>query len=199
MLIYLKFDFSEFSDEDDEVFSKAKKTWYCKNCDRTLSIGTSKSTHSIICATKHICEICHESFDLKLSLRKHKRVVHNERFTTKYSCSICSKMFVNSKSRDLHEQNHRSRLRCKACHTYFEKSEELKNHYKMNESCDKTHLCPECGKRFRLRESLNGHIRRHRGEKPHKCQLCEKGKLHTYKALMTFNQRYYINNQIANA
>lgn len=185
---YSVFYVLEINDTEDDLNPNKKMvSWYCNECGKTLSIGTSKKKHAGSCSIKHICEICNEAFDLKITLRKHKRVVHKIEFMKQYSCSVCLKMFTKSRNRDYHEKVHKKRLRCKACHTLFQTSDELKTHYKMNENCEKRHLCPECGKRFREKNLLDAHLRRHTGEKPYKCKLCDKGKNFSISKFMLTN------------
>ena len=66
-----------------------------------------------------------------------------------FPCCICGRRFTQKSSARIHEMTQHTvdRGRC--------------------------HECELCGQRFNKRSIRDAHVRRHKGEKPHKCTLCD--------------------------
>ncbi|KAJ8362997.1 hypothetical protein SKAU_G00118280, partial [Synaphobranchus kaupii] len=64
-------------------------------------------------------------------------------------------------------------FKCTQCGKCFKIKSTLNKHLRIHRG-EKPYKCPQCGKCFSERHSLNCHQRIHTGEKPYKCTQCEK-------------------------
>lgn len=94
---------------------------------------------------KYLCQICEKEFLGFNDLRKHIRIHTDER---PYQCQHCSKSFRQG-----------------GC---------LKNHIASQHGTTQTFICYYCNKSFPIKERLRLHMRLHSGEKPYRCDLCDK-------------------------
>ncbi|XP_041830687.1 uncharacterized protein LOC121632933 [Melanotaenia boesemani] len=92
-----------------------------------------------------------------------------------FSCSECSKQFVNKQSFKSHMRIHRGEqpFACICCGKRFNHNSHLKTHMRVHTG-EKPFSCDICRKRFSERGSLSSHMRVHTGEKPFGCHVCGK-------------------------
>ncbi|KAJ0176007.1 hypothetical protein K1T71_008181 [Dendrolimus kikuchii] len=97
------------------------------------------------------CPSCDRKFAFKSELKTHIKNVHNKHLKPKkiYSCKICNKTYLCSKSVVVHERS---------VHTGHRPAE-----------------CTICGSRFYHEDYLKEHMRLHTGETPFKCPICDRG------------------------
>lgn len=137
----------------------------------------------------HDCEVCGQKLETIEQLVKHKFSTHHttpapakttgvKKEKEKFKCDTCGKLFSSLKHRENHVYlAHTKVYYCKTCTLPFSGREAFYIHNTRSNECSKRYLCPDCGARFSATSALKVHIRRHRGEKPFKCQYCEKGRL----------------------
>lgn len=127
---------------------------------------------------KYPCELCPRKFTCNSLLSKHLSTRHNEDREKMFPCNNCNKSFLSEPSRKLHMNNFCLTNRiynCKRCLLVFPTKEDLVKHLRLANECSKRFLCSECGQRFTKKEYLIIHMRRHTGERPFKCNNCDKG------------------------
>ncbi|KAL9704966.1 hypothetical protein quinque_008484 [Culex quinquefasciatus] len=93
------------------------------------------------------CTICKEKLPNNKQLMDHYRRVHPGE--QRHKCFQCELRFTAKFTRQQHERRH-------------------------HPECLTEHICPECGKRFSREGDLKYHIKYHRLERPHQCEICQK-------------------------
>jgi KRAB domain-containing zinc finger protein len=97
--------------------------------------------------------------------------VEEKRFT----CGTCGNSYKSSNQLRFHRKNvhDASHVPCELCGASVKNIGVHKRMVHGGEAVRK-HECPYCKKRFKLKGEMNIHIRIHTGEKPFKCQLCDR-------------------------
>ncbi|XP_035457642.2 zinc finger protein 62 homolog [Spodoptera frugiperda] len=95
---------------------------------------------------------------------------------TPYMCEHCGKMFMNTTTLEGHMWVHtgQKRFQCDHCHKTFSMKSNLAGHMKQHEPVRASFACQLCGKLFAFNHNLTRHLRVHTGERPFKCDACEK-------------------------
>jgi hypothetical protein len=102
------------------------------------------------------CEICGKYFKLVANRHKNKYNIHLEKhkiMKENCGCQINLTTF-NQKYRHM-RITHFGYLGCSKCHLTFKTKENLEKH---ESRCFMVHICPVCGKKFRLNGTLTNHI-----------------------------------------
>ena len=92
----------------------------------------------------------------------------------------CGQTFTREDNLKVHMKNHGNlkKYQCQHCAALFSRNGNLTEHIRRNHSPynedNKNWSCADCSKQFHTRQQLERHRRIHLGEKPHKCEFCEK-------------------------
>ena len=92
----------------------------------------------------------------------------------------CGQTFTREDNLRVHMKNHGNlkKYQCQHCAALFSRNGNLTEHIRRNHSPynedNKSWSCADCSKQFHTRQQLERHRRIHLGEKPHKCEFCEK-------------------------
>ncbi|CAG9106356.1 unnamed protein product [Plutella xylostella] len=181
-----------------------KDRFFCYVCQKVFMAFYGLFLHSILHATRNICDVCGRNFATQKGLDGHVRSSH----TTKvdFPCRGCKQTFESKEKRREHmatskkclpircrqcnerftcketlEHHHveshgmpRRMYACKSCGGEFHNRTLLHYHFKANHTTDLK--CQYCEKTFKVRSSLQEHVYfTHTGERPYKCSVCDKG------------------------
>ncbi|KAL0858282.1 hypothetical protein ABMA27_012184 [Loxostege sticticalis] len=129
---------------------------YCHQCDMTFKNEMTYYQHMKYNLKhvdpdklKHTCETCGKKFSKAVSLKEHNTAVHLK--TTPVSCTMPECTFTCATRTVL-------RTHIRMVHRNLR---EVKNH-----------VCHTCGKAYKTKASLEGHMRLHSGERPFACAKC---------------------------
>lgn len=135
------------------VGSQKKKTR--KAAARKLGSGKCRK----LCETRrlpHVCSMCCQTFGSKFELVKHK-------------CDRTLKVFdkrVGLRECKQHE--------CDVCHKTVGSKAALCNHKRYEHEQSEVYVCEFCGKGIRLKNNFETHTWTHTGQKPFRCDVCDK-------------------------
>ena len=133
--------------------------YVCDKCDRRCILKSYLSKHLVMHRTTKdfICDWCPSAFKARRRLRTHKLQVHRK---TKVSCeqydkSIARHAFVQ------HRRTHNAMTcewPCTDCGKHHNSADALRYHRRAVHST-KQYLCDKCAKVFKMKHSVNRHIR----------------------------------------
>jgi len=140
------------------------RTLNCSVCDKAFGKKSGLEHHiKMVHGEKnHKCALCNDAFPTVSQMKSHMEHMHD--MTKPFKCSICSKTF-NTKERLEHHFARTHELRnCEPCPHCNKQYSRLKAHL---ETCSairtqaerKRFKCPNCGKFYVDKSSLNKHIK----------------------------------------
>ena len=154
-----------------------EKPFACDECGKHFRIRMRLNEHKLRHSKekKFKCEICQLACCTKQDLNLHMRHHTNDR---RFQCTMCPKAFVRSSDLKIHVRVHTGEKPyvCDICHKCFRANQNLIVHKKshMGEA-SKTYKCEHCEKKFMRNIDRKVHMRSHTGEKPYKCEICQRG------------------------
>ena len=184
------------------IHSGVKQRYECDKCGKSLANEKCLERHKRTVHDKiisHVCETCGQGFTNQKSYKCHivyhhgtppyKCDICGTRWTTqqalkvhkdrhlgnkRYKCKICGKAFVTLSAIEPHMGTHRVErpYKCALCPKSFKTKKYLRSHKEVHS--DRKFPCQVCGKVFNLPNVRLVHMKRHEGNKQHKCAFCTK-------------------------
>ncbi|KAL1502765.1 hypothetical protein ABEB36_007863 [Hypothenemus hampei] len=164
----------------------SERAYPCPMCERSFKTHSNLRTHRLQMHLdpsewKFHCNMCEKKFPIRGNLMKHLK---RHAGIKEFDCHICQKKFINKAELTLHLNTHTNQrlFKCSVCEKDYKNREGLRRHMKVvhdqgNWKAPKTvkkYLCPMCPKIFASVNRLQRHIFTHTGEKPFKCDYCQK-------------------------
>lgn len=118
---------------------------------------------------KFVCDVCQQTFDTKVELRRHSKNRHEKN----HLCTHCGKFFKRADTLKKHILMHEGAkpFKCTVCEKAYRQSFLLKDHLRSHRK--EKYICNECGKELSSYNTLNVHMKYHSGVKNYRCHLCD--------------------------
>ncbi|XP_059056419.1 zinc finger protein 37-like isoform X10 [Achroia grisella] len=167
--------------------------YLCQKCGMGFVTVRSLKSHVVRVHENRCykCDKCDKTFSNTLKRYDHLRRVHRS-VENMIKCQYCSQTFVDYYNRDSHLIKEHGKaavvLKCQACERTFHNQKHLNAHIKNVHLMERNHKCPECDKRFFLKNCLQNHMLKHTGLVQFECDICHKA----YKRKFTLREHMRI-------
>ncbi|KAG6464959.1 zinc finger protein 62 isoform X2 [Manduca sexta] len=163
---------------------KGEKEYQCPQCDKKFLFKRALHVHLITHDAPALlyCHECDMNFKNRMSYGQHMRysLKHIDPAKLKHACTLCDKKFL--KAARLEEHNLAVHLKAtpfhcavQGCNFASSSRPVLRSHVRMvhrDGRAARNYVCHTCGKAYKNKKTLEGHLRSHSGERPFHCALC---------------------------
>ena len=189
----------------------------CNVCKKRLGTNSKLSIHMerVHGSLKYSCDSCVYSNSSRKNLHEHIQKIHQQ---SMYNCNNCkfqsnlikyisshentnhegaSQVFDSVKdnkgSKVKYDDNNEKQFCCRRCNATFVSEKILQKHRYRDHN---HHKCSLCGKSFATKADLRIHMRKHTGQRPFPCPICDKAYIcHTRRNKHTENSHSNKNKQ----
>lgn len=167
-----------YSKYEEHVYThKSEKPYQCCVCTQGFVRKQDLNKHNIIHTTEYSaqkCLQCGAAFASVKLLEKHMKKHERPLWT----CPNCKHQFVHQAKYDRHILSCQKQVSCEICGKVFQcLSKNIKYRYQEHmfiHTGEKPYKCQFCERAFRDRSTRKKHERSHTGERPYKCTMCER-------------------------
>jgi len=173
-----------------QVHGGEREKFTCADCGHQFNKRSNLKMHIINVHTEYsaeelTCLICHKQMKNPSGLLSHIRHVHEDEkklnIDVSKPCPYCGKIFkkhsnMKSHIKSVHTSYKDGECQCTICNKNMKNPESLKRHIKevheKEEDDNNTYFCNECGKTFKTKKYLRGHIYTAHTENRKMCEFC---------------------------
>ena len=143
---------------------REEKKFECDQCDFSTFTGVKLRQHKSCHEMSLTCDICHNSYKSIVTLKKHKREIHegkktpSDRFKNQIKCDMCDFRGKISQVKIHKSQVHPEgkTFKCDLCDMEYSLESEMKKHRKRQHEAH--NICHICGKGFYYPSKLKEHM-----------------------------------------
>ncbi|KAK7091625.1 hypothetical protein V1264_009284 [Littorina saxatilis] len=165
----------------DKLISNGEGAYYCKACTRTYPRFKALYRHMRLTTSQQRCPECDHLFSSRCEIARHQRKHSKEKDRYCYQCEkpypgLTKKEFVAHVKRHFREGSRdggsEQGFLCSNCGKIFKKKDDLKGHMTYHNK-DSPFVCtfPPCTKAFKNKGCLRQHLLTHK-EKMQQCEIC---------------------------